>query len=236
MLLLLLLLLLLSLLLLLLLSKYCGSAKFISVCLSVYPSACLSVCLFLTHGRCGSINLSSPLQMKRPAILVELSIFYYYQFSPFGFGLVPSFVVLKDYQVTTEGQQQNSIKYYYKANRDSQSYRTANRVGKTIINMESANANTIDASLLLGTVECPLCLNMLCEPISISCGHTFCRVCLATSLRLSKKKCPSCREVNCDLDSPVTLTLTLTKSGLSLYRYATQLQSMHRRILSSRIY
>jgi len=44
-------------------------------------------------------------------------------------------------------------------------------------------------------IECALCLSMVCEPISISCGHTFCRVCLVKSLRRSKKKCPSCRSV-----------------------------------------
>eukprot|EP01038_Epipyxis_sp_PR26KG_P008665 gene8665-11708_t len=50
--------------------------------------------------------------------------------------------------------------------------------------------NQISSSL-----ECNLCLNLLCEPITISCGHTFCRICLVKSLRQSKKKCPSCREV-----------------------------------------
>jgi len=48
----------------------------------------------------------------------------------------------------------------------------------------------------LGTIlECNLCLSLLCEPISISCGHTFCRVCLVKSLRQHKKQCPSCRAV-----------------------------------------
>lgn len=48
----------------------------------------------------------------------------------------------------------------------------------------------------LGSIlECNLCLSLLCEPISISCGHTFCRVCLVKSLRQHKKQCPSCRAV-----------------------------------------
>jgi len=42
-------------------------------------------------------------------------------------------------------------------------------------------------------LECPLCLNLFCEPISINCGHTFCRVCLVSSLRKHKKQCPLCR-------------------------------------------
>lgn len=44
-------------------------------------------------------------------------------------------------------------------------------------------------------LECGLCLNLICEPISASCGHSFCRVCLVTSLRREKKKCPICRAI-----------------------------------------
>ena len=31
-------------------------------------------------------------------------------------------------------------------------------------------------------LECNLCMDLICEPISISCGHSFCRVCLAKRL------------------------------------------------------
>lgn len=44
-------------------------------------------------------------------------------------------------------------------------------------------------------LDCSLCLSLVCEPISISCGHTFCRVCLVKALRRHKKQCPTCREV-----------------------------------------
>ena len=40
--------------------------------------------------------------------------------------------------------------------------------------------------------ECGVCFNLLSEPITIACGHTFCRTCLVTSLE-RRKKCPSCR-------------------------------------------
>jgi hypothetical protein len=50
-------------------------------------------------------------------------------------------------------------------------------------------------SLLLPSLECSLCLSLICEPISTGCGHSFCRVCLVKSLRRHKKRCPSCREV-----------------------------------------
>ena len=44
-------------------------------------------------------------------------------------------------------------------------------------------------------LECALCLSLICEPITISCGHTFCKVCLVKSLKRSHKKCPTCRSV-----------------------------------------
>lgn len=48
---------------------------------------------------------------------------------------------------------------------------------------------------LQSALECGLCLSLICEPISASCGHTFCRTCLVTSLRREKKKCPLCRAI-----------------------------------------
>ena len=44
-------------------------------------------------------------------------------------------------------------------------------------------------------LECAVCLELLCQPVSLHCGHTFCRVCLVESLRRVKKTCPTCRAV-----------------------------------------
>ena len=49
------------------------------------------------------------------------------------------------------------------------------------------------AELPIGLVECPICLTLLCEPVTTPCGHTFCRPCLVSTLRRNMKKCPSCR-------------------------------------------
>nr|XP_057919610.1 LON peptidase N-terminal domain and RING finger protein 1 isoform X2 [Doryrhamphus excisus] len=40
-------------------------------------------------------------------------------------------------------------------------------------------------------LECPLCRFLMWEPVSTSCGHTFCRRCAATYL---PSKCPTCKE------------------------------------------
>lgn len=41
-------------------------------------------------------------------------------------------------------------------------------------------------------LECSLCLKLLYEPISLSCGHTFCRRCLRDALQV-KEQCALCR-------------------------------------------
>lgn len=51
------------------------------------------------------------------------------------------------------------------------------------------------AMLSLSALECGVCLSLVCQPISLSCGHSFCRSCLVSTLRRNKKKCPTCRAV-----------------------------------------
>ncbi|CAN0095155.1 unnamed protein product, partial [Phaeothamnion confervicola] len=42
-------------------------------------------------------------------------------------------------------------------------------------------------------LQCGVCLSVVCQPITLSCGHTFCRTCIVRTLRRNKKRCPSCR-------------------------------------------
>mmetsp|Transcript_149921 Transcript_149921/g.481707 ORF Transcript_149921/g.481707 Transcript_149921/m.481707 type:complete len:292 (+) Transcript_149921:75-950(+) len=56
--------------------------------------------------------------------------------------------------------------------------------------------------------ECPICLVFLCEPLTIGCRHSFCRVCLLESTRLSPagRACPLCRaavDIRNPADHPV---------------------------------
>eukprot|EP00929_Paragymnodinium_shiwhaense_P008236 TRINITY_DN112177_c0_g1_i1.p1 TRINITY_DN112177_c0_g1~~TRINITY_DN112177_c0_g1_i1.p1 ORF type:complete len:336 (-),score=44.00 TRINITY_DN112177_c0_g1_i1:387-1394(-) len=43
--------------------------------------------------------------------------------------------------------------------------------------------------------QCPICMLFLCDPVTIACGHSFCRVCLLKNTRLSPtgRSCPMCR-------------------------------------------
>ncbi|XP_068110641.1 E3 ubiquitin-protein ligase TRIM39-like isoform X3 [Hyperolius riggenbachi] len=47
-------------------------------------------------------------------------------------------------------------------------------------------------------LECPICLNIYTDPVSLRCGHNFCRVCidrvLDTQERSADYSCPECRE------------------------------------------
>ncbi|XP_040114507.1 tripartite motif-containing protein 5-like isoform X2 [Oryx dammah] len=48
-------------------------------------------------------------------------------------------------------------------------------------------------------VTCPVCLELLTEPLSLDCGHTFCQACITANNKEStiaqegKKSCPVCR-------------------------------------------
>eukprot|EP00904_Undaria_pinnatifida_P005291 jgi/Undpi1/1892/HiC_scaffold_12.g05279.m1 len=43
------------------------------------------------------------------------------------------------------------------------------------------------STLPLSALECGVCLSLVCQPVSLSCGHSFCRVCLVNTLRRNKK-------------------------------------------------
>ncbi|XP_005370300.1 tripartite motif-containing protein 30A-like [Microtus ochrogaster] len=58
------------------------------------------------------------------------------------------------------------------------------------------------ASSVLGMVKeevtCPICLDLMVEPVSADCGHSFCRACITLNYESSKDKegegiCPVCR-------------------------------------------
>ena len=42
-------------------------------------------------------------------------------------------------------------------------------------------------------LQCPICMNIIREPMATECLHRFCNNCIEKSLRFGKKECPSCR-------------------------------------------
>mmetsp|Transcript_13535 Transcript_13535/g.14061 ORF Transcript_13535/g.14061 Transcript_13535/m.14061 type:complete len:454 (+) Transcript_13535:67-1428(+) len=63
-------------------------------------------------------------------------------------------------------------------------------------------------------LECQICLSLICEPITISCGHSFCRVCLVHSLRRSKKQCVICRSI-CNIN-PIEASENIMLKNIAL--------------------
>lgn len=54
-----------------------------------------------------------------------------------------------------------------------------------------------EAILLEKGLQCPVCLEFFCEPLTLNCGHTFCRLCLFQATRLAPdgRSCPECRAI-----------------------------------------
>ena len=49
-------------------------------------------------------------------------------------------------------------------------------------------------SLKADDLQCPICLEMVTEPIRLRCDHLLCRECFEKMLELSSRKCPKCRK------------------------------------------
>ncbi|KAK2914418.1 hypothetical protein Q8A67_002817 [Cirrhinus molitorella] len=43
-------------------------------------------------------------------------------------------------------------------------------------------------------LQCPICKNLLTDPVSTTCGHTFCRCCLDKHISMTEPQCPLCQE------------------------------------------
>jgi hypothetical protein len=87
-----------------------------------------------------------------------------------------------------------------------------------------------------GAPECAVCVNFLVEPLTLQCGHSFCRVCVLSCLKLSPQgeKCPLCRS-KIDIHNPDNFfvdssMLRIVKSTVTIREYSMRLKSDIERI------
>ncbi|XP_051756263.1 E3 ubiquitin-protein ligase TRIM21-like [Ctenopharyngodon idella] len=73
-------------------------------------------------------------------------------------------------------------------------------------------------------LHCPVCKNLLADPVSTSCGHTFCKRCLDQHISMSEPHCPICQEpvstkpsVNAALDALLREFHQMQLPDLSLF-------------------
>ncbi|XP_073693205.1 E3 ubiquitin-protein ligase TRIM68-like [Garra rufa] len=58
-----------------------------------------------------------------------------------------------------------------------------------------AETTTMNTSVNIAHhLQCPICKNLLTDPVSTTCGHTFCRGCLDKHFSISEPQCPLCQE------------------------------------------
>ena len=43
-------------------------------------------------------------------------------------------------------------------------------------------------------LQCPICMNIIREPMATECLHRFCKDCIERCQRQAQKQCPSCRK------------------------------------------
>lgn len=58
-------------------------------------------------------------------------------------------------------------------------------------------------------LECSICLELLCQPLALPCGHAYCRRCLAAAFR-TERRCPLCRREAPDYLDPAAMAVDAT--------------------------
>uniref|UniRef100_A0A674NNZ9 RING-type E3 ubiquitin transferase n=1 Tax=Takifugu rubripes TaxID=31033 RepID=A0A674NNZ9_TAKRU len=53
---------------------------------------------------------------------------------------------------------------------------------------------SLESTLTLQDCRCPVCLEILCEPVTLPCTHTFCKGCFLESVDKATLCCPLCRK------------------------------------------
>jgi E3 ubiquitin-protein ligase RNF1/2 len=59
---------------------------------------------------------------------------------------------------------------------------------------EGNEISCLQIEVLNTELRCPICLNILRDPVATECMHRFCAGCIEKCLRVGKKECPTCRK------------------------------------------
>ena len=59
---------------------------------------------------------------------------------------------------------------------------------------EGNEISCLQMEVLNTELRCPICLNILRDPVATECMHRFCAGCIEKCLRVGKKECPTCRK------------------------------------------
>ena len=57
-------------------------------------------------------------------------------------------------------------------------------------------------------LKCIICYEIFNKPISLRCGHTFCKMCLESALK-EKPVCPTCRVITLSDTSSMSENITI---------------------------
>lgn len=76
-------------------------------------------------------------------------------------------------------------------------------------------------------VECMLCFRLLYQPVTIICGHTYCKNCILASVKRSTE-CPLCSKKLCNKKSEFEYSISYILSGLIEKHFKTEYKERER--------
>ncbi|KAL4829386.1 hypothetical protein H8958_002208 [Nasalis larvatus] len=75
---------------------------------------------------------------------------------------------------------------------------------KNVKNMDSYSLQAFQNEII-----CSICMNYFIDPVTIDCGHNFCRSCLSLCCEEGREpvRCPECRKISAKLDFNTNVAL-----------------------------
>lgn len=70
---------------------------------------------------------------------------------------------------------------------------TTPELSQSLVTDQGAGKQIDYESLARDDLDCPICIDLVNEPVRLKCDHLLCRECFERLLELSSRKCPKCR-------------------------------------------